>query len=160
MTGRTAAVSACVLALALAGCGSTKKESTASTATSSVPPGGVAPPVSTTYNVTLASFSEGAPNGSGFAVITINAPNQLCWKFSALKNFKPTEARIFRAVIRGTGNGGIRLGHKYKPTGCADFHPRTLGLLESLAAKPQKIFVSIHGVHYPNGAVRGALGPP
>ncbi len=157
MTCRIAAVSVSVLVLALAGCGSTKKGA-ASTATTTTR--GIAPPVSTTYNLTLAGFSEGAPNGSGLAVITINAPNQLCWKFSQLKGFKPTEARIFRAIVRGEGNGGLRLGHKYKPSGCAHFTPPRLGLLESLAAQPQKIFVSIHSARYPNGAVRGAFGPP
>ncbi len=98
----------------------------------------------------------GAPNGSGLAVISVNAAtSELCWKFSQLTNVTaPTVARVFRWAAPGSWRYGFALGHKYKSSGCIPENRIFLGLL---TAKPQDFYVSIHTTRFPGGAVRGEL---
>jgi hypothetical protein len=165
---RAAFVSLAVAVLAVAGCGGSTKTVT----TEQLPPGVSRAPVipkaiNATYNVILTgksalqlglppSFRRGSPNGSALAVVTTNAStNELCWKFSQLKNVSsPTVARLFRNFPGATGKGGYSLGRRYRPSGCLRLEPSVLGLI---GAKPEQFFLNIHNTRYPGGAVRGAL---
>jgi hypothetical protein len=158
---RTAFASVALVALALAGCGSSNNAaSTAATETaatsSATAPGGSASSAPTTYHVNLAGFSKGSPNGSGLAVVTVNPPKgELCWMFSELTNVpSPTVARLFRSFPGATGAHGFLLGHTYKPSGCIHLEP---GILELINSKPQRFFVNIHDAQFPEGAIRGPL---
>ena len=158
-TGRAGLVSIAVAMLVFAGCGgSSKTTSTLSkpfanqvTKNEPLPPAKVA-----TYNVTLAGFSEGSPNGSALAVVTINpASDELCWNFYQLKNLpSPTVARLFRNFTGARGTGGYLLGSRYTPSGCIRKPPLTLQLIES---RPEQFYLNIHTEQFPEGAVRGPL---
>ena len=146
-----------VLALGLAACGSTKVVTTTASnpaeTTYKPPP----PPVPASYSVTLSGFKEGSHNGSALGLVGINpTTDELCWKFTQLKNVKsPTVARLFRYTPGGTGRHGYLLGHSYKTSGCIHQPAIILGLIES---KPEQFFLNIHTAQYPGGAVRGPLG--
>jgi hypothetical protein len=158
---RTTFVALGVAVLAFAGCGSSTK-----TVTSTPLPPGVnlhppAPPtpVNATFTVPLTGgFKHGSPNGSGLAVVRINAAtNELCWTISQLTNITaPTEVRLFRNFPGASGENGFYLGgpRKYKPSGCLHLLPVQLGLMTS---KPQVFDVSIHDRRFPGGAIRGPL---
>jgi hypothetical protein len=167
---RAALVSLALAVLAVAGCGGGTK--TVATATPPLPAGverarPEPTPINATYQVTLngnratqfglpPGFPHGSPHGSALAVVTTNAStNQLCWKFSQLKNVSsPTEARLFRTFSGATGRHGFLLGRRYTPSGCIHLPAGTLGLI---GAKPQQFFLNIHNARYPYGAVRGPL---
>ena len=153
---RAAFVSLAVAVLAFAGCGGTKPVTTAV-----LPPGvSRAPelpqPINATYSVSLAGFKRGSPNGSGHAVVSINAStNELCWTFSQLKNVtSPTVARLFRNFTGASGRNGFLLGRAYKSSGCIHLESAVLGLI---GAKPEQFYVNIHDARFPGGAVRGPL---
>jgi hypothetical protein len=125
------------------------------TRTSGAPP----PAKSASYSVSLAGTSgglPGAPNGSGLAVISLNASSdQLCWKFSQLKNVTaPTVAKIYKATPHGPGTAGLPLGSAYSSSGCVTEPSIFLG---AIGAHPQRFYVSIHDAQFPGGAVRGQL---
>jgi hypothetical protein len=155
-----------VVVLAFAGCGSTK--TVATKAGPNVPAGFPAyppPPISVTYSISLSGASgvsgtypapAGAPNGSGLAVISINAATrELCWQFSQLKNVTaPTVARIYRLAGPTTWRYGYTLGRPFKSSGCL---PENWIILGFLGAKPQQFWVSIHTAQFPGGAVRGQV---
>ena len=161
-----------LLALACAGCGkaaTSATSNTATTATATIPQPAqqlkYAPVRSASYTVVLSGSGgvagadgapPGAPNASGLAVISINAPKRrLCWKFSQLQNVKaPTLARVYyRAAGLASWRGGFRLGRTYKPSGCIPLPEGT----QSVEYGPQEWWVSIHTAHYPGGAVRGQV---
>jgi hypothetical protein len=153
------ATGAAVLAVALAACGGSSTNSSAGISatqtgeTTYKPP---PPPKDMSYDVTLGTFKRGAPGASATAIVSIKAAtSELCWTISELHGVShPTEARLFRKVIGGTGAGGYKLGHGYKSSGCIPIESVVLGLIES---KPEQFFVSVHAPHYPAGAVRGPL---
>lgn len=166
MPSRTAFASLAVAVLALAGCGGTLGTPTTAGRISSGPqPIKYARVRSATYTANLSGTNgtsgenaaqPGAPNGSGFAVISVNAPKRkLCWKFSRLKNVTaPTQARMyFREAGLDSWKLGQRLGRVYKSSGCI---PTPAGT-KSLEYGPQQWWVAIHSAHFPGGAVRGQL---
>jgi hypothetical protein len=149
-----------IVVLALSGCGGAGKPAssaaTGPTPPSVTPPQQLPPAKAASYNVTLAGFTEGSPNGSGHALITINAAtDELCWQFSQLKNVTaPTVARIYRSYPGSSGRYGLPLGSHYKSSGCVHETSRTLRTVE---ANPGVIYLSIHDAQFPDGAVRGPL---
>src|SRR5271163_2164181 len=151
----TTLVSLAVAVLAFAGCGSTKQAATTAT-TSSAP----SPTQTSVFDVTLTGFARelghgaGSPNGSAFAVISINpSKGELCWHFSQLKNVTaPTVARLFQNFTGASGAHGFLLGNAYKPSGCIPLEQSTL---ELMVTKPQLFYVNIHDAQFPKfGAVR------
>jgi hypothetical protein len=141
-----------IVVLAFAGCGGAK-----TVATTSAPPLPSQRPIeSATYTVNLAGFEQGAHNGSGLAVVSLNASTrEICWTFSQLKNVgAPTDARIYRTFPGASGRNGFRLGRTYKASGCV---PAPANVLRELTAGPQEWVVSIHTRHFPGGAVRGQV---
>jgi hypothetical protein len=158
---RTTFVSLAVAVLAFAGCGGSGKTvtSTALPAGVNLHPAPLPTPVNATFTVPLTGgFKRGSPNGTGLAVVSINAStNELCWTISQLKNITaPTEVRLFRNFPGASGENGFYLGgpKKYKPSGCIHLLPVQLGLMTS---KPQVFYVSIHDRRFPGGAIRGPL---
>jgi hypothetical protein len=156
-----------VVVSAFAGCGSTK--TVVATTPGLHPPAGfspyIPPPKSVTYSISLSGAGgvsgtypapAGAPNGSGLAVISVNAPRgELCWQFSQLKNVTaPTVARIYRLAGPTTWRYGYELGRPFKSSGCL---PENSGFLGFLGAKPQQLWVSIQTAQFPGGAVRGQV---
>jgi len=111
-----------------------------------------------TWQVPLAGFSEGAQDGSGLAVITVDPVHfELCWRFSELRNVTaPTVARLFRNAQGASGRNGLPLGASYTTSGCVHETPEVLAVIE---AHPKKMWVSIHTARFPYGAVRGPLEP-
>jgi hypothetical protein len=163
MLSRTTFVTLAVGVLALTGCGGSNGTATKAAGSNLPLPPGVSltpetrkPVTPATYDVNLAGFPKGSPNGSGLAVVSIEpSKGGLCWQFSQLKNVTaPTEARIFLNFSGASGRGGYLLGRPYKSSGCIQLEPAVLALIES---KPYKFYVNIHDAHYPNGAVRGPL---
>ncbi|MDX6661315.1 MAG: hypothetical protein QOJ55_2137 [Solirubrobacteraceae bacterium] len=168
MRSKIALVSLAVTALAFAGCGSSS--STSSTKSSSSPSAAATttPSSSTTstnaavkarvYTVSMKGSNEvpkGAPNGSATAVITIKTSNQVCWKFTNLKNVTaPKVDHIHQGVAGAAGNIVIPLGTAYKASGCV---PASATLLSQIESKPGGFYVNIHNVAYPQGVVRGQL---
>jgi hypothetical protein len=158
-TGRAALVSIAVAMLAFTGCGGGNKTTSTLNKVFSgqVTRNEALPPAKTaTYSANLAGFSGGSPNGSGLAVININAAtDQLCWSFYQLKNLpSPTVARIFRNFPGAEGTGGYLLGSHYTPSGCIHKPALTLALIES---RPEEFYVNVHTKQFPEGAARGAL---
>jgi len=156
-----------VAVLAVAGCGSSTKKAIVLTGTrSSAGPELKYPPVrSASYTVSLSGANgvsgplgapPGAPNGSGLAVISVDAPKRrLCWKFSQLENVPaPTVARVYyRPAGRFAWMFGLRLGRAYKASGCIPTPEGT----QSIEYSPQDWWVSIHNAEFRGGAVRGQL---
>jgi hypothetical protein len=152
-------------ALGFAGCGGATK--TVTTGVTRVLPPGVklySPPhvAAATYSISLVGTKgpgrapAGEPNGSALAVISINpSTNELCWKFSQLKNVTaPTDARLYVYTPGGPGTNGARLGSGFSASGCIPLPPITLELIER---RPQLYIISIHTARFPGGAVRGAI---
>jgi hypothetical protein len=156
MRGRIVVVPLAVLGLALAGCGSTGPGATTARTKTFTSQSRASVPRKVAYTVNLGTFSEGSPNGSGHAVITVNtAGRKLCWNFSHLANVTaPTVARIFAYIPSGSGTHGLRLGNHFTSAGCL---AEPLALLEVLATHPHGFDVSIHDAQFPGGAVRGQL---
>ena len=162
MRSTTVLFSLAAVVLTSAGCGNAKSAATtapppttATTATTATEPA-QQPVTSATYRVTLAGFKGGAPNGSGLAVISINASSsELCWRFSRLKNVTaPTVARLYQSFPGASGRNGYHLGGAYKSSGCVALPSDVLGLIE---ARAQVFYVNIHDAQFPGGAVRGPL---
>jgi hypothetical protein len=160
---RNRTVSACLAAvvLALSGCGSSKTASTTA-GTSSVtvrtatgghrgPP--KPPPKSATYSANLASAPGISPKRSGFAVITLNAPDEeLCWTFSQLKNVKPPPTASI-----ASHNIFVPLGRSYATAGCnVEMPPAFFRIIE---ANPHEFDVVISNAKDPEAAMRGPLSP-
>ncbi|MHB8695678.1 MAG: CHRD domain-containing protein [Solirubrobacteraceae bacterium] len=170
MRPRKSFVVLAIVMLALAGCGSKKKATSAAPAnppstSATLPPGATvltAPPPSAkprTYRVKLSGAAEvpaGAPNGSGIAVISIKGGGELCWKFSALQHVTaPLVAHIHHGLAGTSGPIVIPLGGAYKPAGCVNgTAPQLLAIIE---LNPQRFYVNIHNAKYPGGAVRAQL---
>lgn len=162
MYGRTALVALALVALALVGCGKGGEARVATTTTLTAPSTPFKrtrarePFNSVSYTVHLAGFSEGSPNGSAVAEISVSRPSlEICWKFSNLVNVTaPTVARIYAFVPGGPGTHGLRLGPRYTSSGC---EPEPYAVLEDFALHPRGFRVSIHDAQFPGGAVRGAL---
>lgn len=170
MSSRTALVSLAVVVLAFAGCGSSNKSASTSTAASG-PPGNTPIPLkrpvrSESYSLNLTGTNGttgeypaplGAPGGSVVAAISINAQkSELCWTFSQLTNVKaPTVVRIYRrAAGPASWRYGFLLIRTYKPSGCV---PKPVALLRLIESGPQEWYVSIHSARFPGGAVRAQL---
>ncbi len=175
MRSRIALVSVAVLALAAAGCGSSKKSTTTTSSIGATTPStgatsANAKVVPRTYRVALAGANEvpkGAPNGSGTAVISIRTKNNphlppalrgpaLCWTFTNLKNVTaPTVAHIHKGAAGTSGNVVIPFDGKYRAFACvAKADPTMLAQIE---ANPKEFYVNVHNAAYPGGAVRGQL---
>ena len=98
------------------------------------------------------------PDGSGFAVITLNVGQQrVCWELT-VANIAPAFAAHIHAAPAGV-NGGIVVPLSPPTTGtssgCAlDVDPT---LIQAIIDHPELYYVNVHNANFPGGAIRGQL---
>jgi hypothetical protein len=152
-----------MVALALGGCGGTKKAASSAVSNSSV--GGTtaraAQPLKTlTYSLRLAGV-HGTASGSALASVSVHsASRELCWKFSgpghqyiSRSAARPSIAIIQRTPAGTTATPGVLLGLSYKRSGCMREPP---GFLERLESHPPMYYLSVYNTQS-GGVVRGQL---
>ena len=103
-----------------------------------------------------AESPKGPANGSGLAVIRLNAAKgSVCWQFSKLKGVtSPNAAHIHKGGKGVSGPVFIPLGGKFAMKGCTTASKASITAVET---KPGAYYVNVHNAKYPNGAVRGQL---
>lgn len=152
-----------VLALGVAGCGSSSSPSTSSSPSRPPTSGSKAAkgalPVRI-YRLGLtgqADTSPGARTGSGVAVIAVHGSSLLCWRFAHLHGFIDATAAHIQIGTNGKSGSvvaplstGPRLHHQ----GCV---PVNGALVNAIERNPHGYYVSINSTRYPNGAVRAQL---
>jgi len=104
----------------------------------------------------------GDKNGKGEAFISVKvAKRALCWQVSAVKIADPTAAHIHKGAKGVAGPVKVALFDRPQPDpiaeGCARKQRRKL--LKRIARAPQKFYVNVHNSEFPDGAIRGQLGP-
>jgi len=150
---RTLAIIACAAvtgpaALALAGCGSTKKappaasspsaaQSTSSTSSAATTP----VPDAVAYTVHL----TGSGGASALAGLDVKAPaTQLCWRFTQLKNVTISRSAALPSIaviqLLHQGRPRLVLGIPYKSSGCIEGTPE---FLTNLARNPHRFRIGI-----------------
>ncbi len=152
-----------VLALGVAGCGSSSSPSTSSspsrppTTGSSAATGAL--PVRI-YRLSLTGRPDtppGAPNGSGVAVIAVHGSSMLCWRFAHLHGFINATAAHIQIGAKGKSGAVVAplsTGPRLRHGGCVQVNG---ALVKAIERNPHGYYVSIHSTRYPNGAVRAQL---
>jgi hypothetical protein len=99
---------------------------------------------------------KGEEEGSGFAVIHLNAAKgTVCWAFKNVKGVvKPNAAHIHKAPKGKAGPVVVPFGATYKAKGCTK---ATKAIITAIESKPGAYYVNIHNAEYPGGAIRGQL---
>jgi CHRD domain len=99
---------------------------------------------------------KGEENGSGFAVIRLNAAKgTVCWEFKNVKGVaKPNAAHIHKAPKGKAGPVVVPFGATYKAKGCTK---ATKAIITAIESHPGAYYVNIHNAEYPGGAIRGQL---
>jgi hypothetical protein len=159
-----------VVALVVAGCGSSKKSSSSTASTPAAPATTATTPKqvkkatgipSRTYKLKLKGSVEvpkGAPNGVGDAVVSLHGSTlHVCWRFSHLHGFTDaTFAHIHQGKAGVAGNIVVPLstGPKLVHKGCV---PASATLIGAIEKNPSGFYVNIHSKQYPGGAVRSQL---
>jgi hypothetical protein len=98
----------------------------------------------------------GDPDGSGFAFVTTDPPNRICYGLTAF-NIAPANAAHIH--FGPPGVAGPVVVPLEPPTfggsgGCTTADP---ALVSNIAANPLVYYVNVHNVPYPEGAIRGQL---
>jgi hypothetical protein len=113
-----------------------------------------------TFPVTLLGSNEvpkGAPNGSGRAVITLNAGTaKVCWSFSNLKGISNVTASHIHKAPKGK-SGPVVIAFftgTLTTKGCVK---ASKSLITAIEKNPSAYYVNIHTAKYPAGAIRGQL---
>jgi hypothetical protein len=97
------------------------------------------------------------PDGSGFAMITLNqGQGMVCWELSVTDIAPATAAHIHRAPAGVNGPVVVPLS---PPTdgfssGCISADPE---LIKEIRQSPEEFYVNVHNADFPGGAVRGQL---
>ena len=100
----------------------------------------------------------GDPDGSGFAVITLNSgQGEVCWELTASDIAPATAAHIHVGEAGVAGPVVVTLS---PPTdgssdGCVATDP---ALIKDIRKNPTNYYVNVHNAEYPAGALRGQLG--
>ena len=122
----------------------------------------------TTLNATLTGDAEvpgpGDPNGTGDAAITLDsAAGEVCFDLSWSMIGRPFAAHIHRGRDTVAGPIRVTLFSSRRPL------PRTItavqgcvrnvdsALIDKIIATPDRFYVNVHNVAYPDGAIRGQL---
>jgi hypothetical protein len=104
--------------------------------------------------VALATRLSG--HGSGSAAVTLTG-TRVCWTIRNLRGVgRPRAATIRRGAAGRTGPVIVRLGRRYRGSGCTTV---AAALARALAAGPRGFYVAVSTRAHPGGAVRGQLGP-
>lgn len=110
----------------------------------------------TSLSAALAGTNEvanGDPDGTGRAVVTINATTgAVTWNISAFNILTPSAAHIHRAVA-GV-NGGVVFDFSANLTGSGTM---TTALATEILGNPAGFYVNVHTSAHPGGAIRGQL---
>jgi hypothetical protein len=109
------------------------------------PPGG---------RVALATRLHG--HGSGVATVTFTGA-RACWTIRNLHGVaRPRSATIRRGAAGRTGPVIVRLGRRYRTSGCTTV---SAALGQAIGAAPRGFYVAVATRAHPAGAVRGQLRP-
>lgn len=99
----------------------------------------------------------GDPDGSGFALITLNPGHaSVCWELTVEDIEPATAAHIHRAPAGSPGPVVVPLSPPTSgsSSGCTTAEPT---LIEDIIENPEEYYVNVHNNPYPGGAVRGQL---
>jgi hypothetical protein len=95
-------------------------------------------------------------HGRGSATVTLTG-GRVCWTIRNLHGVgRPRGATIRRGAAGRTGPVIVRLGRRYRASGCTTV-PAALG--QAIAAAPRGFYVAVSTRARPAGAVRGQLRP-
>jgi hypothetical protein len=97
------------------------------------------------------------PDGTGFALITLNVGQAtVCWELT-VANIQPAAAAHIHRAPAGV-NGPVVVGLTPPTTGsssgCTSAAP---ALIQDIIDNPEQYYVNVHNAEFPNGAVRGQL---
>jgi hypothetical protein len=113
-----------------------------------------------TFTTTMLGSNEvpkGAPNGSGKAVITLNAgTGKVCWTFSNLKGISKVNASHIHKAAKGKAGPVVvpLFSGALKTKSCVT---ASKSLIKAIEKSPSAYYVNIHTAKYPPGAIRGQL---
>jgi CHRD domain len=97
---------------------------------------------------------RGAKRGRGAVTVRISG-RRVCWTFGRLRGIdKPRAAFIEKGIPGEFGPVIVRLGKRYRASGCAT---TTIGNAQQLALSPRGYYVTVNTRRFPLGAVRGQL---
>jgi hypothetical protein len=100
----------------------------------------------------------GDPDGSGIAVITVNAgQGQVCWRIVEVKNIAPATAahvHVGDAGVAGPVVVALSPPTSGESEGCRDVSKE---LAQAIKSDPRHYYVNVHNAEYPAGAIRGQL---
>lgn len=118
-------------------------------------------PFRTAMTQELTTTVTGDPDGSGYALITINIGKQeVCWQMSASNIRLPaTSAHIHTAASGISGPIVVALSAPHangSATACRADVDRDR--LRDILLNPTNYYVNVHTVEFPAGAIRGQLG--
>lgn len=115
-----------------------------------------------TLRTTLLGAEEvpgpGDPDGSGFAVITLNSgQGEVCWDVTVSNIAPATAAHIHSGIAGVAGPVVVTLS---PPTdgssdGCV---AADQALIKDIRKNPTNYYVNVHNAEFPAGALRGQLG--
>jgi hypothetical protein len=113
-------------------------------------------PVSSAKLTGKAETPAGDPNGSGLAVLHLDAKKgKVCWAFTKVKNIgTPNAAHIHKGKAGKAGAVVVPLGGAYKAKGCIS---ASKSLVKDIEEYPNLYYANIHNAKYPGGAIRGQL---
>lgn len=100
----------------------------------------------------------GDPDGSGWAVLTLNhEKGEVCYDITVKDIQDPTAAHIHLGAA--DASGAVKVAFKKSAEGawkgCATADK---ALLNDIMRSPGNFYVNVHNAEFPNGAVRGQLG--
>jgi hypothetical protein len=115
-----------------------------------------------TLSTTLSGAEEvpgpGDPDGTGFAVITLNqGQEEVCFDLTVSNIAPATAAHIHRGVAGVAGPVVVPLSPPTSgsSSGCVSAAP---DLIKDIRKNPSLYYVNVHNADFPAGAVRGQLG--
>ncbi len=97
------------------------------------------------------------PDGTGFALITLNVGQAtVCWELTVANIEPATAAHIHRAPAGVNGPVVVPLSPPTTGTssGCTTANPV---LIQDIIDNPEQYYVNVHNAQFPGGAVRGQL---
>jgi hypothetical protein len=100
----------------------------------------------------------GDPDGSGWAMITLNhGQGMVCWEIAFEGIDAPFAAHIHRAVAGVNGPVVVPTFNPSINSGCGAVDP---DLIKDIIQNPENYYVNVHNAAFPGGALRGQLSVP
>jgi len=97
---------------------------------------------------------KGSRRGRGRVTVTI-AGKRVCWTFRGVRGIdRPRAAFIDKGIPGEFGPVMVRLGAKYKASGCVT---TTAGTAGAIGLSPRGFYVTVNTRKFPLGAIRGQL---